>query len=92
LRTGAEQNILTCEGGRGGRLGKIRNEELHNMYAARNIIRVIKSRRMRWAEHLARIVYMRNAPNISVGKPEGRDHFEDLAVDGKITLEWILGA
>jgi hypothetical protein len=36
-----------------------------------NIIRVIKSRRMKWAEHVARMGEMRNACNILVGKPEG---------------------
>jgi hypothetical protein len=34
---------------------------------------------------------MRNAYNILVGKPEGKNHSEDLGVDGKIILEWILG-
>jgi hypothetical protein len=32
----------------------------------------------------------RNADNILVGKPEGRDHSEELSVDGRIILEWIL--
>jgi hypothetical protein len=34
---------------------KLRNEELHNLYSSSNIIRMIKSRRMRWAGHIARI-------------------------------------
>jgi hypothetical protein len=34
---------------------KLHNEELHNLYSSPNIIRMIKSRRMRWTEHLARI-------------------------------------
>jgi hypothetical protein len=34
---------------------------------------------------------MRNAYSISVGKPDRRDHLENLDVDGKIILEWILG-
>jgi hypothetical protein len=34
---------------------RLHNEELHNFYASPNIIRVIKSRRMRWAEHVARM-------------------------------------
>jgi hypothetical protein len=50
---------------------KLRNEELHNLYSSPNIIRMIKSRRMRWAGHLARMGETRNAYRILVGKPEG---------------------
>jgi hypothetical protein len=49
---------------------KLHNEELHNLYSSPNIIRVIKSRRMRWAEHEARMGEKRNAYRILVGKPE----------------------
>jgi hypothetical protein len=52
---------------------------------------MIKLRRMRWAGHIAHIGEMRNAYNILVGKSEGNNHSEDLDVDGKIILEWILG-
>jgi hypothetical protein len=51
---------------------KLRNEELHNLYCSPNIIRMIKSRRMRWAGHVARMVEKRNAYRILVGKPEGK--------------------
>jgi hypothetical protein len=34
---------------------------------------------------------MRNAYKILVGKPEGENHSEDLCIDGRIILEWILG-
>jgi hypothetical protein len=40
---------------------KLHNEELHNLYSAPNIIRMIKSRRMRWAGHVARMGETRNA-------------------------------
>jgi hypothetical protein len=50
----------------------LHNEELHNLYSSPNIIRMIKSRRMRWAEHVARMGEKRNAYRILVGKPEGR--------------------
>jgi hypothetical protein len=46
------------------------NEELHNLYTSPNIIRVIKSRRMGWVEHMARMGEMRNAYSILVGKSE----------------------
>jgi hypothetical protein len=46
------------------------HNELHNLYSSSYIISVIKSRRMRWAEHTARMGEMRNAYKIVVGKPE----------------------
>jgi hypothetical protein len=51
---------------------KLHKEELHNLYTSPSIIRMIKSRRMRWAGHVARIRTKRNAYRILVGKPEGR--------------------
>jgi hypothetical protein len=44
----------------------------HNLYASPHFIGVIKSRRMRWTGHIARVGEMRNACNILVGKPEGQ--------------------
>jgi hypothetical protein len=49
---------------------RLRNEELRNLYATSNIVTVIKSRRMRWAEHIARTAWMRNVYNIFIPKPE----------------------
>jgi hypothetical protein len=51
---------------------KLHNEELHNLYSFPSIIRMIKSRRMRWAGHVARMGENRNAYRILVGKPEGK--------------------
>jgi hypothetical protein len=48
------------------------NEELHNLYSSPSIIRIIKSRRMRWAGHVARMGIKRNVPRLLVGKPEGK--------------------
>jgi hypothetical protein len=42
---------------------------------------------MRWAGHIARMEDIRNAYNILVGKSEGKNHSEDLGIDGKIILE-----
>jgi hypothetical protein len=49
---------------------KLHNEELHNLYSSPNIIRMIKSRRMRWAGHVARMGVTRNAYRILVRKAE----------------------
>jgi hypothetical protein len=51
---------------------KLHNEELHNLYSSPSIIRMIKSRRMRWVGHVARMGEKRNAYRILVGMPEGK--------------------
>jgi hypothetical protein len=48
------------------------NGELHNLYSSPDIIRQIKSRRMRWAGHVARMGEGRKAYRVLVGKPEGK--------------------
>ena len=48
------------------------NEELNDLYSSPNIVRVIKSRRMRWAGHVARMGEERGVYRVLVGKPEGR--------------------
>jgi hypothetical protein len=56
---------------------RLHNEELHNFYISANIIKVIKSRRMRWARQLACMGEMINAYNILVDKPVGKSLLED---------------
>jgi hypothetical protein len=51
---------------------KLHTEELHSLYSSPSIIRIIKSRRMRWAEHVARMEAKRNAYRIFLGMPEGQ--------------------
>jgi hypothetical protein len=51
---------------------KLHNEELHNLNSSPSIIRMMKSRRMRWTVHVARMVAKRNEYRIVVGKPEGK--------------------
>jgi hypothetical protein len=51
---------------------KLHNEELHNLHSSPNTIRMIKSRRMRWAGHIARMGAKRDAYRILVGKPDGK--------------------
>jgi hypothetical protein len=48
---------------------KLHNEELHNLYSSPNIIRMITSRRIKWAWHVAQVGEKRNACRILVGKP-----------------------
>jgi hypothetical protein len=54
-----------------GEWRKLHNEELRGLYSLPSIIRIIKSRRMRWADHVARLEEKRNAYRLLVGKPEG---------------------
>ena len=48
------------------------NEELNDLYSLPNIVRVVKSRRMRWTGHVARMGEDRGVHRILVGKPEGK--------------------
>jgi hypothetical protein len=51
---------------------KLHNEELHNLYSSPSIMRMMKTRRMRWAGHIARMGVNRNAYRILVGNSEGK--------------------
>jgi hypothetical protein len=55
-----------------GERRKLNNEELRDLYSSPSIIRIIKSRRMRWEGHVARMGEKRNANSLLVGKPEGK--------------------
>jgi hypothetical protein len=59
-----------------GEWRRLHNRELYALYSSPNIIRVIKSRRLRWAGHVARMGKMRGAYRALVGKPEGRRPLE----------------
>jgi len=51
---------------------KLHNEELNDLYSLPNIMRVVKSRRMRWAGNVARMGEDRGVQRVLVGKPEGK--------------------
>ena len=55
-----------------GEWRKLQNEELNDMYSSRNIVRMIKPRRMRWTLHVARMREGRGVYRSLVGKPEGK--------------------
>jgi hypothetical protein len=55
-----------------GEWGKLHNEELNSLYTSPNVIRVIKSTRMRWAGHVAHMGERRGTYRILVGKSEGK--------------------
>ena len=72
-----------------GEWRRLLNEELNDLYCSPNIVWMIKSRRMRWAGHVARMGEERGVYRVLVGKLEGKNHWGDLDVDGWIILRWI---
>jgi hypothetical protein len=56
---------------------KLHNEELNDLYSLPNIVRVVKSRRMRWFGHVVRMVEKRCVHRVLVGKPEGKSPLGD---------------
>jgi hypothetical protein len=69
---------------------KLHNEELHNLYSSPSIIRMIKSRRMRLAGHVARTGRIGMRTVFWWGSQNERDHYEDQDIGGWIILKWIL--
>ena len=72
-----------------GEWRRLHNEELNDMYTSPNVVRVIKSRRMRWAGHVARMGEERGRIGSWWGNRRERYHWGDLGVDGWIILGWI---
>ena len=66
-----------------GEWGRLRNEKLNDLYSSPNIVRVIKSRRMRWAGHVARMGEERGAYRVLVRKPDGKRPL------GRPRLTWV---
>ena len=72
-----------------GECRKLHNEELNDLYCSPNIVRVIKSRRMRWAGHVARVVDSRGLYGFWWENLRERDHLGNPGLDGRIILRWI---
>jgi hypothetical protein len=91
---GAKRDEIT------GEWRRIHNEELHGLYSSPSIVRVIKSRIMRWARHVARMGEGRGVYRVMVGKHEGKrpmgrprrrweDNMMDLQEVGCVGMYWI---
>jgi hypothetical protein len=70
-----------------GEWRRLHNKELYAVHSSPNIIQLIKSRRLRWAEYVAPMWERRGAYRVLVGNPREGDHFEDPGVDGRIILK-----
>jgi hypothetical protein len=66
-----------------GEWRKLHNEKLNHLYSLPTVVRVIKSRRMRWAVHEVRLREERGVYRILVGKPEGKRPL------GRPTRRWV---
>jgi hypothetical protein len=74
-----------------GRTEKVAQWELYNLYSSPDIIRQIKSRRMRWTGHRARMGEGRNLYMVWWESPKEEDHLKDQGVDGRMGSKWTLG-
>jgi hypothetical protein len=72
-----------------GKWMKLHNEELNDLYSSPNIVRMIKSRRMRWAGHVVSMGEKRGLCRVLVGKTERKRPLGRPGVDGRIILRWI---
>jgi hypothetical protein len=69
----------------------LHNEEFHSLYASKNVIGMVKSRRIRWMGHRVGMREIRNAYKIFVRKPEGQKLLGISRRRWEIILEWTLG-
>jgi hypothetical protein len=83
LRTGKGDEVM-------GGWRKMHNEELHDLYSSTSIIRMIKSRRIRWAGYVARLVRSGMHKGYRWESQKERDYWEDQDIGGWKILQWIL--
>jgi len=72
-----------------GEWTKLHNEELNDPYSSSNIVRVTKSKRMRWEKQVARMGKSRGVYRVWWGNLRERDHLGVRGLDGGIILRWI---
>jgi hypothetical protein len=70
---------------------KLHNDEIHSLYSSPNIVRVIKSRRMRWAGRVARMEKGRGVYRVLVGRPEGKRPLGRPRRRWEDNIKWTLG-
>jgi len=75
-----------------GEWRKLHHEELNDLYSLPNIVRVIKSRRMRWAKRVARLGEKIGVYRVLVGTVREGDHLGEPSVDGNIILNRSSGS
>jgi hypothetical protein len=83
---------------------KLHNDKLHSLHSSPNIVRVIKSKRMRWAGHVARMGEGRSVYRVLVGRPEGKRplgrprrrweinikmDLRKIGIDGANWIQWL---
>jgi hypothetical protein len=76
--------------GETGGWGKLHNEELHNLYSFSSVNRMMKSRTLKWAGHVARTGEKRTAFRISVGKSEGKRSLGKTRQSMWIIIKYVL--
>jgi hypothetical protein len=74
-----------------GEWRKLHSVELHNLYSSPDIIRQMKSRRMKWAGHVARVGEGTNVYRVLVGKPEGKRPLERPRCRWEVGIKMCLG-
>ena len=80
------RRIFGPERDENGEWRRLHNQELHSLYRSPNIVRVIKSRRLRWAGHVGRMEESRNALKILTGKPIGKRPLGRPRLHGRVIL------
>jgi hypothetical protein len=89
LRDKHRLRVLRTKRDEDGSWRKLHKDEIHGLYSSQNIVRVIKSGRLRWAGHVAHMGEV--FTGFWLVSPKVRDHWEYLGVGGGITLRCTLG-